>query len=366
MNAASEYNLKNVISQNSLIGLIRLMTGYRWKFAIANASLGLSAMVRTGSYFLLRYFIDDYLVNPGQSIDVLIIALGFILLAVGQGALTFLSGTLAAETSEGVTKRLRNFLFDHIQRLTFSYHNQTDTGELIQRVTSDVDAIRRFFAEQAISLGRILLLFLVNFIALTTISIRLSLISIIIIPLIVILSMFFFRRVSNAYKAYQEQEAVLTTTLQENLTGVRVVKAFAKQQYEISKFEKDNWDNFLLGKKLTKMHSLFWPISDVLCGLQMLAGYLFGAIMAINGEISIGDYLAYAGILVWIIFPMRNLGRLIVQMSTGLVSFRRVENIIKEERESLDEGGYIPEQEINGEILFEDVLKHALGKSSHY
>ncbi len=351
-----QYDLKNIITApNKLAGMLRLAHGYLLKFLIANLSLGVSAIARTATYFLLRYFVDDYIGAGNRQYDILIIALGFVILAAVQGGFTFLSGKLAAETSEGVIRRLRNFLFDHIQRLTFAYHNQTDTGELIQRVTSDVDAIRRFLGDQAISVGRISFLFLVNFIALLTINTRLAFLSIVVIPLIVLVSMFFFRKVSAAYESFQEQEAVLSTTLQENLTGVRVVKAFARQQYEITKFEKDNWENLIRGKKLTTMHSLFWPMSDVLCGLQMLGGYLAAAIMAINGEITIGDYLAYAGILVWIIFPMRNLGRLIVDMSTGMVSFKRVETIIKEEQEPLDTGDYIPEHPLRGEIEFRNV-----------
>lgn len=356
MNAVKDHNdLKNVISTNKLVGLIRLAEGYQFQYLVANFSLGFAAIFRTASYFLLRYFVDDYIGAGERAISILLIALGFILLAGAQGGLTYLSGKLAGKTSEGVTQRLRDYLFDHIQKLSFSYHNRTETGELIQRVTSDVDAIRRFYADQAISMGRIILLFLVNLAAMMSINIPLSLISIIVVPPIVVVSMFFFKRVSAAYESFQEQEAVVSTILQENLTGVRVVKAFARQQYEISKFEKDNWENFLRGKKLTTMHSLFWPVSDVLCGLQMLAGYLYAAILAMNGQITVGDYLAYAGILIWIIFPMRNLGRLIVQMSTGLVSFSRVENIIKEEREPLDEGDYFPSDEVKGKIEFEGV-----------
>ncbi len=122
---------------------------------------------------------------------------------------------------------------------------------------------------------------------------------------------------TKAYEAYQEQEARLSTTLQENLTGVRVVKAFARQDYEKGKFEKENWEKFLRGRRLLVMHSLFWPISDIICGIQMLVGFTLGAIMAINGTITVGTYLAYAGLVVWLIWPMRNLGRLIVQTSTG-------------------------------------------------
>jgi ATP-binding cassette subfamily B protein len=103
------------------------------------------------------------------------------------------------------------------------------------------------------------------------------------------------------------------------------------------------------------MHSLYWPVTDILCGLQMLAGFFVGALMAINGTITVGTYLAYAGMVIWIIWPMRNLGRLIVQMSTGMVSYGRVTEIIKEEREPLTAGSHAPNGNLRGEIVFRDV-----------
>ena len=138
------------------------------------------------------------------------------------------------------------------------------------------------------------------------------------------MSLWFFKKVTKAYEEYQAQEAILSTTLQENLTGVRVVKAFARQDYEKSKFEKDNWGKYLKGKMLLFMHSLFWPLSDIVLGFQMLFGFVYGAIMAISGEITIGTYIAYVGLVVWLIWPIRNLGRIIVSTSTGMVSYGRL------------------------------------------
>lgn len=349
------YDLKNAISSNWVTGLWRLMTGYQFKYMLATLNLGISAAAKTATYLLLKYFIDNYFGDNPPPYPVYMIALGFVLLAVIQGGFTFLSGKQAAETAEGTVRRLRNYLYDQIQNLSFSYHSQTDTGELIQRSTSDVDALRQFYADQAIGLGRIVLLFLINFIAVLSLNARLAWLSIVVVPFIVLISMFFFSKISKAYESYQEQDATLSTRLQENLSGVRVVKAFARQDYEINKFKEDNKEKYIRGKKLLTIHSLFWPISDILCGLQLLGGYLAGATMAINGTISVGTYLAYAGLVIWIIFPMRNLGRLIVQMSTGLVSYERVMNIIKEQREPLDEGDLHPEGNVAGKIEFEKV-----------
>lgn len=349
------FDLKEAVSANRLTGLWRMMTGFRLHYLGATTSQALAAISKTATYLLLRYFVDNVLGQPGARQLILLVALGFIGLALVEGGFTFLSGKLAAQTAEGITLRLRNYLYDHIQRLTFTYHDKTETGELIQRSTSDVDALRRFFSEQAIGVGRILLLFIVNFIALLRLNVTLALVSIIVIPLVVIASYFFFKKVTKAYESYQEQEATLSTTLQENLSGVRVVKAFARQGFEMDKFEKDNYEKFVRGRRLLLMHSGFWPVSDILCGFQMLGGFFVGAMMAINGVITPGTYLAYAGLVVWLIFPMRNLGRLIVQTSTGLVSYGRVMDVIKEDREPLEEGDYRPSGSLRGEITFQDV-----------
>ncbi len=241
-----------------------------------------------------------------------------------------------------MTRRLRNYMYDQIQRLTFTYHDHTQTGELIQRSTSDVDAIRRFFADQAIGIGRVILLFGINFTVVARLNLRLALLSVVVVPPVVVMSYFFFKRISKAYEKYQEQEATLSTVLQENLSGVRVVKAFARQAYEREKFERENWQKYVRGRQLTISHALYWPSSDILCGAQMLFGYMIGALMAIDGTISVGTYLAYVGLLIWIIWPMRNLGRLIVQTSTGLVSYKRVIDVISQEREPLTEGAHRP------------------------
>jgi len=351
----NNYDLQQAYSTNKLIGLWRLMTGFRTEYTLATICQGLSAYSKTLTYLLLSFFVDNYIVAKSISVPVWLIALGFVALAALQGVFTFLSGKLAAKTAEGTVKRLRNYLFDHIQNLTFAYHATTDTGDLVQRCTSDVDTLRRFYNDEAIGVGRIVLLFTVNFIALLRLNMRLALVSVIAVPLILGISLYFFKKVSEAYEAYQEQDAVLSTTLQENLSGVRVVKAFARQPYEIEKFERTNWEKFLRGKKLLTIHSLFWPISDILCGGQMLAGYLIGALMAIRGEISVGDYMAYAGLVIWIIFPLRGLGRLIIQMSNGIVSYDRVFKIIKEAREPLNLGSIDSAEKLKGDFVFSDV-----------
>ena len=355
------FDFRNALTKNRLLGIWRMMTDFRVSYIGATAALAVSALAKACTFLLLGYFADKVLTQQiyfGGTLEktLLFIGFGFILLAAIEGLFSYLSGRLAAYTAEGITRRLRDFLFDHIQRLSFSYHSQTPTGDLIERVTSDVDALRRFFSEQAIGMGRIILLFVINWTAILNLNAKLGWASVIVIPLILVVSLWFFQKVTKRYEEYQAQEAILSTTLQENLTGVRVVKAFARQDYEKGKFEKDNWSKFLKGRLLLIMHSLFWPLSDIVLGFQMLFGFVLAATMAIRGEITVGNYVTYVGLVVWLIWPIRNLGRMIVQASTGLVSYGRLMEIVKQTREPLTDGRVQPQGPVRGEIEFKNVM----------
>ncbi len=360
MNKTLTFDFRETIAKNRLKGLWRMMKDYRRHYVGATLTLAVSALSKTLTYLLLRYFADlltgdEDPFTGDLSATIIWVAFGFLGLALFEGGFSYISGRLAAYTAEGLARRLRDFLFDHIQRLSFSYHGSTAVGDLIERVTSDVDAVRRFFSEQAIGVGRIVLIFFINFAALLNLNAKLAWISVIVIPFMLYMSLWFFKRVTKRYEKYQEQGTVLSTTLQENLTGVRVVKAFARQDYEKKKFDGDNWEKFLRGRHLLLMHSLFWPISDLVLGGQMLGGFIYAAIMAINGEITVGTYLAYVGLVAWLIWPIRNLGRLIVQTSTGLVSYGRLMEITKEDREPLTDGKIEPDGPVRGEIIFDNV-----------
>jgi len=359
--SATEYDLKKAIRSNRLAGLWNMMAGFRWPYVMATTGLALAAASRAVSSFLLRYFVDVVLTQGQTGRELGLVVAGFIGLAVLEGGFTFLGGSLAALTAEGVARRLRNYLFDHIQRLSFTYHDHTQTGELIERCTSDVDAVRRFFADQAIGVGRIVSMFVIYLVALLRLNVTLAMLSTVTIPVLLAMSLFFFRRVSRAYEAYQEQEAKLSTVLQENLSGVRVVKAFARQAFERDKFEHENWEKFRRGQRLMTMHALYWPISDTLCFLQTLVCVAVGALRAMDGTISVGSYVAYVSLVIAFIWPLRNLGRLIVNMSSGMVSYDRVRDLILENREPMLEGEANAGRDLRGELVFDGVSFHYKG-----
>lgn len=356
-------------STNRLQGLLRLMHGYRRHYATALSCQVMEALTNTLSLSLVGLMVDHLLRQPPPDLLSALLGVGllFVALAVLRGFFSFNSGRLTAETAQGVSLRLRDYLFDHIQHLNFPYHDRTKTGDLIQRVTSDIGAIERFFSEELIGIGRILILFIVNFIALMTIHVPLAILSVAVVPLIAVLSVFFFRRVSTAWDKFQEQEGKLSNVLQENLSAVRVVKAFARQPYEVNKFEKENRERFRLGVAFTNLHAVYWPFTDFLTGMQMMISFLAAGFLVLNGQVTIGgtvlltgqltigQYITYVAVLGWIINPMRNLGRLIVQVSTGLVSFDRIAEVLSEDWEELGRDETPPVTKLSGQVSFRNV-----------
>ncbi|MEM7284042.1 MAG: ABC transporter ATP-binding protein, partial [Pseudomonadota bacterium] len=186
------------------------------------------------------------------------------------------------------------------------------------------------------------------------------LLSLIFVPIVLLASAWFYKRMTVLYDNYQNQDGTLSATLQENLSGVRVVRAFARQAYEVDKFERDNRSKYDQGKRLLMMSALYWPITDVICFTQVLGIFYLGAQMTMAGTITIGTYMAFVNIIGWLVWPVRNLGRIVAEGSKALVSYHRVARIIEETREETDEGSRINFDEygipdINAELVFDRV-----------
>lgn len=350
-----DLDMPKILSSKKLASLWHLMKGYHTNYLIATVFLALAAFARTNMYLVLGRYLDQVIGEGFVGSQLILAALNFGAMIVLQAISSFMSNWMASFTAENTTRRLRDYLFDHIQRLSYAYHAEAKTGDLLERATSDVDTLRRFFADQAVGIGRIVFIFVINLAAIYSLSPRLALISIIIIPIILVVSMVFFKRLSKAYESYQEQEAVLTTNLQENLSGVRVVKAFARQEYEINKFELNNREKFNRGKKLNLMHSFFWPISDLISAAQQIFSSYTAAMMVLDGVLTIGNFVTFNSLIGWLIWPIRNLGRLIVDTSRAFVSFGRVSEILRAPEEDLLSSTYEPAEGILGEVEFKNV-----------
>lgn len=373
------FDLKDAQSKQRILGLLRMMRGYGWHYTGAIVALAVASITRTVSLLLIGWLVDD-LLSPQQTViqvtnslgqvvpqtvDTLrpdlptllpLAALAFLGLALFQGVFSYMSGRLAAYTAEKIAYRTRNYLFDHIQRLSFSYHDRMQTGELLQRATSDVDAIRRFYVEQGVGIGRIVVMFVVNFIAIASIYPMLGLLSVVVAPFLAVLSFYMFGFVARKYEELQNQEAKLSSTLQEHLSGVRVVRAFARQEYETNRFEKENWKQFQRGKELLLLDAVYWPMTDLLTSIQIVGGVLIACFWVLDGTITVGGFIAYVGLIGSLIGPLRQVGRLVVQAAEGLGSYKRVMEIALEDREDL-ETATTPAmlEQLRGDITFTDV-----------
>lgn len=349
-----DLNLHVIRARSRVRSIWRFVHGYRSLYLVALLLLAVAALARSSFAWVIKTFTDDVLL-PGNYDRIPLMGLYFLGLAAAAGLLTFLGGRLAAQTAEGVTRRLRVFLYDHLQHLPFAYHDRMQTGDLIQRSSSDVEEIRRLFAEHLMGLSRIVSMSSMAFVAMWQLSPRLALVSAIVIPISVSVSLGFWSYLARIYDLFQDQEARLSSLLQENIYGARVVRAFAREQYEIAKFERENAILLNRGRNVVRFHNVFWPSMDLILASQMVGSTLFGAWMAIDGQISTGTYVAFTGLLGLMVGPVRHLGRIFAFITQSLVSYERVLAIINEDREPLDAGLVDMPQELAGDVRFEDV-----------
>ena len=291
--------------------------------------------------------------RPFLSHHLIICASVAVVFAVLSGLSTFWARVAMAKGSEGSLERLRNRLFDHIQRLPYRWHVSIQTGDIIQRCTSDVEVLRNFFAGQMIEIFRTIVLVAVAISWMFTMSSYLTWISIAFIPPIMLYSGAFFRLISKRFRAADEAEGAMTTAVQENLTGVRVVRAFGREAYEVKNFDEKN-DRFAsLWVRLSKLIGPYWGIGDFATSLQVMVIILLGAREAAEGRLTLGQFTVFVSYNSMIAWPVRNLGRILGDMSKMSVSVDRLREVLNAKEESDNPDGLTPD--MHGDIVFEHV-----------
>lgn len=260
------------------------------------------------------------------------------------------SSTKAAET---LVKTMRDSLFAHIERLPFSWHMKNRTGDIIQRCTSDIDTMKNFVSEQLTSIFRILILLFFSLGFMLSMNYKLTLIAFVPMPIIIMYSLHFHGKIGAGFLQCDENEGKLSAMVQENLTGVRVVRAFGRERYEKDRFEEQNSYYTGLWVHLAKVMSRFWSVSDVLSGLQVMLVVVFGAVFCTKGNMSSGEYIAFISYNALLVWPIRMLGRMISEMSKAGVSMERIAYIMDSPIEQDCENAVCPD--MNGDICFEHV-----------
>ena len=284
----------------------------------------------------------------------LLIAAGAIVgIAAIGGIGSFVTRTTTALGSEGFVKGLRDALYSHIQRLPYSWHVKNQTGDIIQRCTSDVEVIRNFFTNQLLEVIRIVFMIVYYLCIMFSMNWTIALISAVFIPLVVLYSMIFYSKINVRFRAADEAEGVLSTAVQENLTGVRVVRAFGRERWEVDRFNEKNRRFSNLWVELGKLMSVYWALGDLITGLQIMAVIAVGAGFAATGRISLGTLLAFISYNSALTWPIRSLGRTLSEMSKSGVSIDRVAYILKAEEEKILPNAETPP--MNRDIEFKDV-----------
>ena len=282
-----------------------------------------------------------------------IMALAVIIVAACQvlSQYTFrVSNTMAAET---LVKTMRDRLFSHIQRLPFSWHMKNRTGDIIQRCTSDIETTKNFLSEQLTSIFRIVLMLALSVTFMLSMHVKLTLLALIPVPAVILYSLHFHRSVHAGFQDCDENEGKLSALAQENLTGVRVVRAFGLERAEIDKFQKQNDHYTSLWVRMAKVLSRFWCLSDLLSGIQIMLVVVFGAVFCIEGELLEGEYIAFISYNAMLIWPIRQLGRMISELSKAGVSIDRVFYIMNSPLEQDPEDAVAAP--MDGDIAFEHV-----------
>ena len=300
--------------------------------------------------------LPDFLKNFFGSFEklqsVLVVGITLVIFQIIRGALMFLNGVLKGVFSERIAYDMRTKLYHHIQNLSFSYHNTIDTGDFIQRCTSDIDTIKSFVSAQLSELLYIFASFLSGAIQMAIINVNIMIITLCVIPITITLGFVYFKYVSKKFDEIEQYESDMTVTLQENVNGVRVVKAFAKEKHEIEKFSKRSKIFKDESFKLNKAMALYWGFSDGITLIQYAVTIGYCIHLARTG-FSTGDIIVCMSYISMLVYPVRSLGRIIGDFGKSTVAAKRIDDILLADDEYKVDGTL--ETPIDGLIEFNDV-----------
>lgn len=326
-----------------------------WLLAVG---MFVSLLIATASMLVIprmsQYVIDEGIIGRDAS-KVLWMSLAMVGFAGLRALFQFTQGALAARVAEGVAYDMRNALYAKIQSLSFSYHDRAQTGQLLTRATSDVDRVQRFVGRGAISFFSALLMMGGSLVVLFTANWRLALIMVVIIPLTLGVFGLFARKAMPLFKTVQECLANLNTVLQENLAGVRVVKAFVREPYESSRYEAANRAFYDVSIEVNTILSLGFPTIFGIANVAILSVYWIGGTQVIGGILTVGQLVAFANYFMMAFFPVLMLGMIVANLSNAAASAERVFDILDARSEVVEKPDAVTLPPIEGRVAFENV-----------
>lgn len=291
--------------------------------------------------------------------------IGIVIVGIAVFGFAFFYGSRVFNTkaAETLVKTMRDKVFRHLLALPDDWYGKNRTGDIIQRCTSDINMVKDFLSEQLVSVFRIVVMLALSLFFMFSLHVGLTLIALAGVPVLLTTSLIFHKKVSPEFEICDENEGKLSAIVQENLTGVRVVRAFGREVYEKEKFDNQNRYYMGLWDRVNKMFCRYWSVADLIANLQIMLLVVFGAVFAIRGELSAGAYIAflsYNGYLTW---PIRQLGRVISEMSKAGVSLRRIEGILNAAPERDEDGAEHVTTDYRGDIAFDRISFSFDGKT---
>lgn len=283
-----------------------------------------------------------------------IAAVAIAVVSLLSGVFMYFKDFYAASACEITAKNLRERLFAHLHKLPSKYHSKSDSGDILQRCTSDIDTLREFLTMQVMNIGRAIILLLIVVPLMLIQHVWMTVISMILVPIVLYSAWLFFEKIKQLFQEVDEAEGRLTTIVQENLTGIRVVRAFARQQHENAKFEEVNHTYSELNYKLICLLSNFWSLSDFICLIQTGLVLIGGGWLAAHGYITVGTYFAFITYTAMAIWPIRELGKELSEAGKATVAIGRIQEILNAEEEDTTSGAHLNDR-LKGQITFNNV-----------
>lgn len=354
--------------------IVRFLRGNAYCFAVTIITSALVTVFDSFIPQMIRYTVDCLIGKkppelPAPVISVInrlggseflrshlyFISLAVFITALFSSLFAYLSRVYDSKGSELYTESMRNTLFSHIKMLPFIWHSKNNTGDIIQRCTSDVETVRNFVSSQLIELIRVFFITTVSLFMMFSLDVRVALVSLAFIPFVIFYSVFFHIKITARFKEADEAEGVLSTVAQENLTGVRVVRAFGREAFERDKFEAANVKLAKLWSRLGGILGAFWGIGDFAAALQLMCVILFCIKFSSDGSITAGECIAFVSYTAMLSWPVRSLGRIISEMSKAGVSIDRLAYILNSEHEDYSDTKEGDSTDFKGDIEFKDV-----------
>jgi len=330
------------------------LRGYRWEAAGAVAALLLVAAANLATPQLIRVAIDVGFAQAQPSVLAEAV-LGLVLLAFVRGLFTFVQGYLAERASQGVAYDLRDALFAQIEHLSFSYYDRAQTGQLVTRGTNDVEQVRTFVGTGVIQLVASLVLLVGTALILGWLNLRLTIAALLTIVPILWLLTNFVRNVGPLFAQVQQLLGGLNTILQEDLSGLRVIRAFGRESYEFDRYGEAN--SQLLERNVMTVRALSnnFPLVFLFANLGTLVVIGFGGGLVMGGSLSIGELIAFNAYLAFFLQPILTIGFLAAAISRAGASATRIFDVLDASSDIQDRPGARPLPSLDGEVVYDQV-----------